>query len=124
MKIDTKTPYGGIDISQEAIASVVGKAVCDCYGVVGLAGKANLRVADATALDQKDFAKAIRARKTKQGYEIDVYLYLCYGVKIPEILSEVQKKVKYVLQQTFELRLSAVNVFVQDIKEIPDYETR
>ena len=120
MNIDTKTPYGGIDISQEAIASVVGKAVCDCYGVVGIARKTIVPGKTDGILQPEDYAKGIRAKEGKQGYEIDVYLYLCFGVKIPEILSEVQKEVKYVLQQTFEIRLHAVNVFVQDMKEIPD----
>ena len=120
MNIDTKTPYGGIDISPEAIASVVGNAVCDCYGVVGLAPKALPANEPGEILTPENYIKAIRAKKTKQGYEIDIYLYLCFGMKIPEILSEVQKKVKYVLKQTFDLPLQAVNVFVQDMKEIPE----
>jgi uncharacterized alkaline shock family protein YloU len=118
MNIDKQTPYGGIDISQEAIASVVGKAVCDCYGVAGLASKASLRDVASEILKTKDYVKGIYCKKAKQGYEIDVYLYVYYGVKIPEILSEVQKKVKYVLQQTFEIKPHKVNVYVQDIKEI------
>lgn len=118
MNIDTQTQYGGIDISQEAIATVVGKAVCDCYGVAGLASKNSLRDVASEVLKSKDYVKGIYTRKGKKGYEVDVYVYLYYGVKIPEILSEVQKKVKYVLQQTFEISLQAVNVYVQDIKEI------
>ena len=118
MNIDTKTPYGGIDISQEALASVVGKAVCDCYGVVGLASKNSLRDVASEILKTKDYHKGVYCKKTKDRYEIDIYVYLVYGVKIPEILSEVQKKVKYVLQQTFSIKLAAVNVYVQDIKEI------
>ena len=117
MNIDTKTPYGGIDISLEAVASVVGKAVCDCYGVAGLAAKV-VTAKSNDILKPEEYSKAVRVKKGKQGYEIDVYLFLCFGVKIPEILSEVQKKVKYVLQQTFDLRPQAVNVFVQDMKEI------
>lgn len=118
MNIDTQTQYGGIDISQEAIATVAGRAVIDCYGVAGLASKSALHEMASEVLKLKDFAKGVYCRKGKHGYEIDVYVYLYYGVKIPEILSEVQKKVKYVLQQTFEIKLHAVNVFVQDIKEI------
>ena len=118
MKLDTQTPYGGIDISQEALASVVGKAVCDCYGVAGLAAKASFHEPMNEVLSTEEYAKGIHCKKSKGGYEIDIYVFLVNGVKIPEILSEVQKKVKYVLQQTFELKLHAVNVFVQDIKEI------
>ena len=118
MKIDTQTKYGGIDISQEAMASVVGRAICDCYGVAGLASKTALKDDHADVLNAEDFAKGIFCRKGKAGYEVDAYVYLYYGVKIPEILSEIQKKVKYELSKTFDIVLHAVNVYVIDIKEI------
>jgi uncharacterized alkaline shock family protein YloU len=53
----------------------------------------------------------------KKGYEIDVFLLCAYGVKLPEVCSEVQKKVKYDLEKTFGMKFAAVNVYVQDIKE-------
>jgi hypothetical protein len=42
-------------------------------------------------------------RKKKSGYEVDVYLVVAYGVKITEVVSEVQKKVQYVLEKTFQI---------------------
>ena len=118
MKIDTQNKYGGIDISQEAIATVVGGAILDCYGVAGLAAKNALKDNNLDCLSAEDFSKGIFCRKGKAGYEIDAYVYLYYGVKIPEILSEIQKKVKYELSKTFDVKLQAVNVYVIDIKEI------
>lgn len=118
MSINQKTPYGGIDISTEAIASVAGKAASECYGVVGLASKNSLRDNISELLRVEDYVQGVYAKKTKKGYQVDVYLYLAYGVKLNEILSEVQKKVKYVLEKTFEIKFASVNVFVQDIKEI------
>ncbi|HBM69833.1 MAG TPA: Asp23/Gls24 family envelope stress response protein [Firmicutes bacterium] len=118
MSINQKTPYGGIDISMEAIASVAGKAASECYGVVGLASKNSLRDNISELLRVEDYVQGVYAKKTKKGYQVDVYLYLAYGVKLNEILSEVQKKVKYVLEKTFEIKFESVNVFVQDIKEI------
>ncbi|MCQ2771781.1 MAG: hypothetical protein MJ238_00670 [Bacilli bacterium] len=35
-----------------------------------------------------------------------------------EVMSEVQKKVSYVLEKTFQIPFKKVNVFVQDVKEI------
>ena len=118
MSINQKTPYGGIDISTEAIASVAGKAVSECYGVVGLASKNSLRDNISELLNAEDYVQGIYAKKTKKGYQVDVYLFLAYVVKVNEILSEVQKRVKYVLEKTFEIKFASVNVFVQDIKEI------
>ena len=39
MTIDKKTPYGGINISMEAISVVAGSATAECYGVVGITSK-------------------------------------------------------------------------------------
>ncbi len=118
MSIKEKTPYGGIDISMEAIASVAGKAASECYGVVGLSSKNSLKDNIFELLKAEDYVKGVYAHKGKKGYEVDVYVYCAYGVKLNEILSEVQKKVKYVLEKTFEMRFASVNVYVTDIKEI------
>ena len=41
---------------------------------------------------------------------------ISFGVKISEVVSEVQKKVKYELEKSLDLTFSAVNVYVQGIK--------
>jgi uncharacterized alkaline shock family protein YloU len=43
-----------------------------------------------------------------------------YGVKITEVVSEVQKKVRYVLQKSLDLNFSAINVYVAGTKEVPN----
>ncbi len=117
MNIDKKTPYGGIDISIDAIASVAGKAASECYGVVGLAPKSVLHDAISTILKKEEFAKGVYVRKDKKKYEVDVFIYCAFGIKLTEVASEVQNRVKYELEKTFAISLGAVNVFVQDIKE-------
>jgi uncharacterized alkaline shock family protein YloU len=118
MNIDKRTPYGGIDISMEAVASVAGGAASECYGVVGLAPRTrSLSDQVYSLLGNEEYAKGIVCRKVKKGYEIDVFLLCAYGVKLPEVCSEVQKKVKYDLEKTFGMKFAAVNVYVQDIKE-------
>ena len=68
----------------------------------------------------RDRFKGVGICKTKKGYEISVYIFGVYGVKLSEVLSEVQKRVKYELQKTFGIPLAAVNVYVQDVKENPE----
>ena len=122
MSIKEKTPYGGINISTEAIATVAGRAASECYGVLGLSSKNSLRDNIFELLKAEDYTKGVYARKGKKGYEVDVYLYCAYGVKLNEILSEVQKRVKYVLEKTFEVKFPSVNVFVTDVRETTDSE--
>ena len=117
MKVDKKTPYGGIDISLEAIASIAGGAASECYGVIGLVPRGKLADAAREVLRMEEYVKGIYTRKGKKGYEVDVYLCCAYGVKLSEVLAEVQKRVKYELEKTLGVRFASVNVYVVDIKE-------
>jgi uncharacterized alkaline shock family protein YloU len=118
MVIDKSTPYGAINVSMEAIANVAGEAALEVYGVVGLASKNSLRENINELLKKDDYIKGVYCKKVKNAYEVDVYVVVAYGVKITEVISELQKKVTYVLEKTFQIPFKKVNVFVQDIKEI------
>ena len=39
MSVERKTNYGSISVSEEAIASLAGGVITECYGVVGMASK-------------------------------------------------------------------------------------
>lgn len=118
MVIDKSTPYGGIEVSIEAIAQVAGEAANSCYGVSGLAPKNSLRE-NINELLKSDFRRGVYCRRNKKGgYEVDVYLYVVYGVKVTEVATQVQKKVRYDLEKTFQMPFRHVNVIVADTKEI------
>ena len=120
MQADHKTNFGTIDIAVGSIATLAGKAAMECYGVVGLAPRpsiTDLFIKESKGLSEKDYAKGIYANKGPKGYEVSLYLYVAYGIKLTEVLSEVQKRVKYVLEKTFQIKFSSVNVYVADVKD-------
>lgn len=118
MTIKKTTKLGQIDIALDAITTVAGTSALECYGVVGLAPK-NFDVEKAiVALKTNKFSEAVFPRKAGKWYEVDLYVYLAYGVKITEIVSEVQKKVKFDLEKKFDVTFKAVNVFVQALKAV------
>lgn len=110
MAVDKKTPYGGINISLDAIASIAGDATKSCYGVLALANKS---IKHSEPLDENNYKDAIIVRKKSKSYEVDVYIVLAFGVKIPEIVNEIKKTVKYQLERTFGVKFKAVNIYVQ-----------
>jgi uncharacterized alkaline shock family protein YloU len=116
MTIDKKTPYGGINISMEAISVVAGSATAECYGVVGITSKYAIKDDTYETLTKDNLTKGVISRKGKDGYEVDLYIIVAYGVKITEVITEVQKKVKYVLEKTFDIKFKAINVYVQSMK--------
>ncbi len=115
MALDKKTEYGGIDISIEAIASVAGDAASECYGVVGLSPRNSFKDELDELLGRENYHKGISVAKTKNGVAVNVYVFCAYDVKITEVISEIQKKVKYVLEKTFNYKFRTVNVYVQGI---------
>ncbi|MCQ2742624.1 MAG: Asp23/Gls24 family envelope stress response protein [Bacilli bacterium] len=118
MAIKRETKFGEIELSLEAIASVAGEAATECYGVAGLSNKRTIKDNIYEILKKEDYVKGVAARPVSNTAEVDVYVILAYGVKVTEVAAEIQKRVKYVLEKTFQMRFKAVNVFVQDVQII------
>lgn len=118
MSISKSTQFGNINISIEAIASLAGGVVSECYGVVGMASQKAIQDGIAELLKKENYSKGVIVRETDGTLELDLYIVVCHGVKISEVVKEVQKKVKYVLEKSLELEFSAVNIYVQGVRVI------
>jgi len=118
MSIERITKLGSINISQEAIATLAGGVVTECYGVVGMASQKVLKDGIAELLKKENYSKGVVVRKSEAGFEIDLYIVISFGVRISEGVTVVQKKVKYVLEKTLEHDFVAINVFVQGVRVV------
>ena len=49
---------------------------------------------------------------------IDIFVFLSAGIKISEVVLEMQKRVKYTVEKTLNLDVKQVNVHVEGIKEV------
>ncbi len=70
----------------------------------------------AELLKKENYAKGVIVKETDGVLELDLYVIVSHGVKISEVVIEVQKKVKYVLEKALEFEVGKVNVFVQGVK--------
>lgn len=118
MSIDKNTSYGKINISLEAVATVAGEAAVTCYGVVGLSAPRSIRDDINVFLKKENYKEGVKVLKAKDGFEVNMYIIVGTDLKITEVISEVQKRVKYDLEKTFGIRFKSVNVYVQDVKRI------
>lgn len=118
MALSKKTTYGGITISNKAIASVVANAAMECYGVVGLTYKNSVHKTFYELLEKDYLSKGISVSGDHDSYSISIYLIIAYDVKITEVLREVQKKVKYDVEKQFDIKIKGVNVFAQSLKKV------
>ncbi|WP_338753956.1 Asp23/Gls24 family envelope stress response protein [Bacillus sp. FJAT-52991] len=116
MAIELKTKYGQIDISNDVIAMIAGGAAVDCYGIVGMASKNQIKDGITDILRRENFMRGVIVRQEEDQVNIDMYIIVSYGTKISEVANNVQSKVKYTLDQTVGLAVDSVNIFVQGVR--------
>jgi uncharacterized alkaline shock family protein YloU len=116
MSIQLQTQHGQIEISIDVIATIAGGAAVDCYGIVGMASKNQLKDGIAEILRKENFSKGVVVRKGNDQVHIDMYIIVSYGTKISEVAHNVQSKVKYTLDKTVGLAVDSVNIFVQGVR--------
>ncbi|GBG94129.1 hypothetical protein LFYK43_05880 [Ligilactobacillus salitolerans] len=120
MAVKIQNQLGNIDISNDVIATVVGGAATEIFGIVGMASKNQIRDNLNEILKRDNYSKGVVVRQTDEGVAIDVYIIAGYGTKISEVCRNVQDKVKYNLQSMLGLEAKSVNVYVQGVKVIED----
>ncbi len=118
MAVNKNTTYGKINITSKAIASVVADAALECYGVIGLASKGGARDKIRSILSKDEYIKGVNVIQDKNSVSISLYLIISFGVKVSEVLLEVQKKVNYVVSKTFDLKVKKVNVYALSLRKI------
>ena len=116
MAIETKTNYGNISITSDAIESLAGGIITECYGVVGMASKQVLKDGWAELLKKENYSKGVVIKNTDGMIDVDLYIIVSFGIKITETVKEAQKKVKYMLEKTLSQDIHSVNVFVQGVR--------
>ena len=116
MSIELKTKFGQIDISNDVIATIAGGAAVDCYGIVGLASKNQIKDGLTDILRKENFTRGVIVRQESEEVHIDMYIIVSYGTKISEVAHNVQSKVKYTLDKTVGLAVDSVKIYVQGVR--------
>ena len=118
MAVTKNTNFGMVNVSEEAISTLVGGVVSECYGVVGMASRNIFKDGIAELLKKENYAKGVNVKGDTDGLVIDVYIIVGFGVKVSEVVSEVQKKIKYMTEKTLQVEVVSCNVYVQGIRVI------
>ncbi len=116
MSIELNNEFGQIDISTDVLAQIAGGAAVECYGIVGMASKHQIRDGLTDILRKENFAKGVVIRQQDDDLHIDMYIIVSYGTKISEVAYQVQSKVKYTVDKTLGMSVKSVNIFVQGVR--------
>lgn len=109
-----------VDITNEVIATVVGGAATDIYGIVGMASKNQIRDNLNDILKKENYSRGVVVKQEENGVAVDVFIIVSYGTKISEVCRNVQEKVKYNLETMLGVSANAVNVYVQGVRVMKD----
>ncbi|SFJ61612.1 Uncharacterized conserved protein YloU, alkaline shock protein (Asp23) family [Thermoflavimicrobium dichotomicum] len=116
MSLEVNTSLGPIEVSDSVIANIAGIAAIDCYGLVGMASRNQLKDGITELLGRENLSKGIEVRQVNGEYMIDLYIIVGFGVKISEVAHNVQAKIRYTLEQMLGLEVSQVNIYVQGVR--------
>ena len=118
MSVTKNTQYGSINISIDAIATLAGGLVSEWYGVVGMASQKIVKDGIAELLKKENYARGVKVRENDGQLELDLYIIVSHGIRISQVVNEVQKKVKYMMEKSLDLDFNVINVYVQGVKSM------
>ena len=110
-----------IQIADDVVAIIAGKAVSEVNGVAGMAGGFAGGISEVLS-GKKNLSKGIKVDVKEKETTIDVSIIVEYGVRIPDVAFEIQNRVKKAVETMTGLNVSGVNVHVQGVKTTEEQE--
>lgn len=110
-----------IQIADDVVAVIAGKAVSEVSGVAGMAGGFAGGISEVLS-GKKNLSKGIKVEVGEKEAKIDVNIIVEYGVRIPDVAFEIQNRVKKAVEAMTGLNVSSVNVHVQGVKTTEEKE--
>lgn len=120
MSIELHTNDGQVTITNDVISTIAGGTAVECYGIVGMASKSQIRDGIAEILKNENYSRGIVVRQEDDELHIDLYIIVSYGTKISEVAMNVQSQVKYTLEQSIGLSIDSVNIYIQGVRVSAD----
>jgi uncharacterized alkaline shock family protein YloU len=116
MPLQLQTELGNVIITDHVISVIAGSAALECYGLVGMASRKQLKDGIAELLGRDNLSRGVEVRRENERLHIDLYIIVSYGTKISEVAHNIQTKVRYVLNEVVGLSVDFVHIFVQGVR--------
>lgn len=118
---NTEGETSNIQIADDVVAIIAGKAVSDAPGVYAMAGGFAGGISEVLS-GKKNLSKGIKVDVGEKETKIDVNIVVEYGTRIPDIAFEIQNRVKKAVENMTGLKVLEVNVHVQGVHTPDDDE--
>lgn len=110
---NVETDLGSIRIADEVVAVIAGVAATEVDGVAGMSGGIAGGITE--MLGRKNLSKGVKVEVGEKETAIDLFTIVHYGVRIPDVALEIQKRVQEAVSRMTGLVVIEVNVHVQGV---------
>ncbi len=104
---------GEIRISTEVITVIAHTVAGEVEGVAGMS--ANIAENISSALGIKNSTKGVRVEIDEKNITIDLYIFVEYGARIPDVAWKIQEKVKSAVENMTGMNVASINIHVQGV---------
>lgn len=112
-----ETRLGTIEISTEYLSKLIGNAVSQCYGVVGMAPSDNKQRLFQFLHRKESIDKGIIITGDADSISVEIHIVVAYGMNINAIAKSIANKVKFTIRQNVDINIEKITVKVDGIKE-------
>ena len=116
--IENKEESSSIQIADDVVSVIAGKAVSEAPGVYAMAGGFAGGIQEVLS-GKKSLSKGIKVEVGEKETKIDVNIIVEYGSRIPDVAFDIQNRVKTAVEGMTGLKVTAVNVHVQGVNTDP-----
>ncbi len=104
---------GNVKITNEVVAIIAGIASTEVPGVFAMSGGISDGISN--ILGKKNFSRGVKVEVGEKECSIEAYIVVEYGVRIPEVSTQVQENIMKSVTNMTGLNVVEVNVYVQGI---------
>ena len=107
---------GTVSLDENVVAQVAGMTALDCFGIVGM-GIVSVKDGIVKQLKGNNITQGIHVTFDETGdIVVELHIVVAYGVSIKAVTDNLMQSVKYKVEDFTSLKVSQVNVFVEDVK--------
>ena len=113
---------GTVSLDENVVAQVAGMTALDCFGIVGM-GIVSVKDGIVKQLKGNNITQGIHVTFDENGdIVVELHIVVAYGVSIKAVTDNLMQSVKYKVEDFTSLKVSQVNVFVEDVKILDQTE--
>lgn len=111
--IKSTDDIGEIKISADVITVIAHTVASEVEGVAGM--NANIAENISSVLGRKNATKGVKVELNDKDVNIDFYIVVDYGARIPEVAWKIQERVKSAVESMTGMNVASINIHVQGV---------